>query len=187
MGKTTLARRLAERLGARLLLEPVRGNPFLPLFYDDPARYALATQLYFLLERWRRQREVTTHGGLVIGDHLFEKDLVFADLNLKGGERNAYMAARRALIRLLPRPDLVVFLTAEVRTLAARIRKRGRAYEADMDPDYLQALRRGYTRLFRTYRKAPVLRVATDEHDLPADPVALDDLARRVRARLRRR
>lgn len=158
----------------------------LPLFYADRKRYALPTQLYFLLERWRRQKETTAHGGLVIGDYIFEKDLVFVRQNLAGEEKRAYMRVRRALIRLLPGPHLVLYLTAPVSSLAARIRRRGRAYETGIDDEYLNALSRGFARLFRTYRRGPVLRVDTDTCNFPADPAALDDLARRVREALRR-
>lgn len=152
-GKTTLARLLAERLGAEPLLEVVEENPFLPLFYQDRQRYAFKTQVFFLLSRYRqlsRLRERPLFGG-VVADYLFDKDAIFASLNLEGPEWDLYLDLYRELSLKLPPPDLTVYLRAPVPVLLERIRKRGRPFEERMDPAYLEALSQAYERHFARY------------------------------------
>ncbi|WP_243028129.1 deoxynucleoside kinase [Thermus albus] len=152
-GKTTLARLLAERLGAEPLLEVVEENPFLPLFYQDPKGYAFKTQVFFLLSRYRqlsRLRERPLFGG-VVADYLFDKDAIFASLNLEGSEWELYLDLYRELSPRLPPPDLTIYLRAPVPVLLERIQKRGRPFEEGMDPAYLEALSQAYERHFARY------------------------------------
>ncbi|WP_026175065.1 deoxynucleoside kinase [Thermus igniterrae] len=152
-GKTTLARLLAERLEAETLLEVVEENPFLPLFYQDRKRYAFKAQVFFLLSRYRqlsRLRERPLFGG-VVADYLFDKDAIFASLNLEGPEWDLYLDLYRELSPRLPPPDLTLYLRAPVGVLLERIRKRGRPFEAGMDPAYLEALSEAYERHFARY------------------------------------
>ncbi|GLV47673.1 deoxyguanosine kinase [Thermus sp. LT1-2-5] len=153
VGKTTLARLLAEALGAEPLLEVVEENPFLPLFYQDPKRYAFKAQVFFLLSRYRqlsRLQERPLFGG-VVADYLFDKDAIFASLNLEGPEWDLYLELYRELSPRLPAPDLTVYLRAPVPVLLERIQKRGRPFEAGMDPAYLEALSQAYERHFARY------------------------------------
>ncbi len=153
VGKTTLARLLAQRFGAEPLLEVVEENPFLSLFYQDRKRYAFKTQVFFLLSRYRqlsRLRERPLFGG-VVADYLFDKDAIFASLNLEGPEWDLYLDLYRELSPRLPPPDLTLYLRAPVGVLLERIRKRGRPFEAGMDPAYLEALSEAYERHFARY------------------------------------
>lgn len=165
-GKTTLAQLLAQRLGAEPLLEVVEENPFLPLFYQDRKRYAFKTQVFFLLSRYRqlsRLRERPLFGG-VVADYLFDKDAIFASLNLEGPEWDLYSDLYRELSLKLPPPDLTVYLRAPVPVLLERIRKRGRPFEEGMDPAYLEALSGAYERHFARYAH-PLLVLEADQLD----------------------
>src|SRR5215470_2908500 len=132
VGKTALARRLAAEFGARLVLEQVEENPFLGRFYDDADKYAFPAQLFFLLERYRQQREL---GQLdlfaqgTVADYLFAKDHIFASLTLGLDEFQLYQQIFQLLDERLPHPDLVIYLEARAEVLHRRIRKRSRDYE----------------------------------------------------------
>src|ERR1700752_769980 len=143
VGKTALARRLATEFGSRLILEQVEDNPFLGKFYEDPGRYAFQTQLCFLLERYRQQRELGqpdlfTQG--TIADYLFSKDAIFAGLTLGADEFNLYQQIFQLDGPAIPRPALVIYLEARPEILLRRIRKRGRDYERAIDQEYIEKL-----------------------------------------------
>ncbi len=166
VGKTTLARLLAEALGAEPLLEVVEENPFLPLFYQDPKRYAFKAQAFFLLSRYRqlsRLKERPLFGG-VVADYLFDKDAIFASLTLEGPEWDLYLELYRELSPRLPAPDLTVYLRAPVPVLLERIKKRGRPFERAIDPAYLEALSQAYERHFARYPH-PLLVLEADQLD----------------------
>jgi deoxyguanosine kinase len=166
VGKTTLARLLAEALGAEPLLEVVEENPFLPLFYQDRKRYAFKAQVFFLLSRYRqlaRLKERPLFGG-VVADYLFDKDALFASLTLEGAEWDLYLELYRELSPRLPAPDLTLYLRAPVPVLLERIRKRGRPFEAGIDPAYLEALSEAYERHFARYPH-PLLVLEADQLD----------------------
>lgn len=186
-GKTTLARLLQTHLGGDMLLEAFDANPFLSDFYGDRGRYAFQTQLFFLLSRYRQQQaapELQQQGPL-IADYFFEKDKLFAHLNITGAdELEMYDKLYAALSEKMPRPDLVVYLRAEVDTLMARIAMRDRTYERAMDREYIAALRRGYEMLFAAYTATPLLVIETDEVDFVRRPQDLDDVEHRIRAAL---
>lgn len=160
VGKTTLARRLADSLGSGLLLESADHNPFLERFYRNPREAALSTQLHFLLQRAEQVRRVA-RGDLFepvwIADFLMEKDRLFAEINLDADELALYEAVYRHLVIEAPRPDLVVYLQAPVHVLRERIERRGIDYERGMDPAYLQRLADAYTRFFHAYEEGPLL------------------------------
>jgi deoxyguanosine kinase len=166
VGKTSLARRLAESFGTELLLEGVEDNPFLQRFYRDPKGAALPTQLFFLFQRARQVQELR-QGDMFrpvrVADFLMEKDRLFARMTLDDDELKLYEQAYQHLVLDAPPPDLVIYLQAPVHVLLERIRKRNRDYERYIDSAFLQRLVDAYTRFFHQYSDAPLLIVnATD-------------------------
>jgi len=183
VGKTTLAEALAKELGAGLILEMVEENPFLEDFYRDRRRYAFQTQLFFLLSRYRQQQELRQRDLFsqhVVSDYLFQKDRIFASINLDDAELVLYDQILPLLERELPRPDLVVYLRADLPVLLARIEKRGRAFERGIDPDYLRHLDEAYTHYFFHYRSSPLLVVNTNAVDVVSRPEDRAELIRRI-------
>ncbi|MFQ5895798.1 MAG: deoxynucleoside kinase, partial [Nitrospinota bacterium] len=184
VGKSTLARRLAARLGAGLVLDPAGGNPFLARFYRDRERYALPTQLHFLLNRHRQQEEVRRSKffqSYVVSDYLMEKDRIFARLNLEGEEMQLYEEVWRRLGAGAPPPHLVVLLRASTEELLRRVARRDRPFERGMERDYLDALNGAYAEFFARYRGAPVLELDTEKVDPTRDEGALEELVGAVR------
>ncbi len=179
VGKTTLSRRLADHLGASLLLERAEDNPFLERFYRDPAGAALPTQLHFLFQRARQfaeLRQTDIFHAVQVSDFLMEKDRLFARLNLDEDEYRLYEQVYRRLTIDAPVPDLVVYLQAPVPVLLERIRRRGISYEQGMDPAYLEALSGAYVDFFQRYDRAPVLVVDAARADLARDRAPFDAL-----------
>ncbi len=175
VGKTTLARILGEALPAEVLLEVFEENPFLSDFYADRARYAFQTQIFFLLSRYRQQHRVITRAlrtSPLVSDYLFNKDWLFAHLNLAGDELAMYERVYAILGEQLPTPALVVYLRASTDTLMQRIAYRDRAFERHMSRDYIEALGVEYENLFTHYSDAPVLTIDTDYLDLVGDLAA---------------
>jgi deoxyadenosine/deoxycytidine kinase len=171
VGKTSLARRLADRFGARTVLEEPQANPFLERFYRDSARHALPTQLFFLFQRVAQLREMTQRDlfdQAAVGDFLFEKDPLFARLTLSDDELALYRQIYDTLRPQAPTPDLVIYLQAQPDTLVERVRRRGIASEAAISETYLRALADAYSRFFHHYDAAPLLIVNT-EHLNPVE------------------
>ncbi|THF84900.1 deoxynucleoside kinase [Deinococcus sp. KSM4-11] len=154
VGKTSLAGRLAARYGAELNLEVVEENPFLARFYEHPDTYAFQVQVFFLLSRFKQLSALAQPGlfaGNVVSDYLFDKDFIFAAMNLRDAEFGLYEDLYSHLSPRLPTPDLVVYLRADPQELLRRIDKRGRPFEQDMQASYLAELTRRYDEYFRTY------------------------------------
>jgi deoxyguanosine kinase len=189
-GKTSLARRLAERFGADLLLEAPEENPFLERFYRDMARYALPTQLFFLFQRVR-QLEPLAQPGLfdrpVVADFLLEKDPLFARLTLSADELSLYERIYAALAPQAAAPDLVVYLEARPRTLAERVRRRAASWERGISEAYLAMLAEGYARFFHHYTAAPVLIVNSENLNFVDRDADLELLVGRIRGMKSRR
>ncbi len=167
-GKTSLARQLAERLGARLLLEKHADNPFLEDFYKDPARFAFPTQIFFLLSRYQQQQELTQPDIFhpqVISDYIFARDAIFAYLNLADRELALYEQIYAVLSKNLTRPDLVIYLQSSVDRLLQNIRKRGRSYEKLITEEYLRALNEAYNHFFFHYEETALLIVNATQLD----------------------
>ncbi|HYG67349.1 MAG TPA: deoxynucleoside kinase [Anaeromyxobacteraceae bacterium] len=186
VGKTTLAQLLAERVDARLVLEPVEENPFLAGFYADRRKHAFQTQLFFLLSRFQQQQALAQgdlFGQSTVADYLFAKDRIFAALTLSPDELALYERVFDLVGPRVVRPDLVVYLQARTEVLAARIRKRGREFERHLDNGYLDALSRAYNDFFFHYEETPLLIVNASDIDLenPADADALVQVIRRHR------
>jgi deoxyguanosine kinase len=168
VGKTTLARRLAERFNYPLLLEPATDNPFLDRYYREGRRHALPTQLYFLLNRARQMAELPADdllGPTVVSDFLMEKDDLFAQMTLDDSEYALYRQIYESLDLRTPRPDLVIYLQAPVNVLLGRIARRGIRYEQDIGNEYLETLNQAYTRFFHFYDAAPLLVVNAAQID----------------------
>ena len=183
VGKSTLAQVLARELNARLLLEEVEENPFLARFYEDPEKYAIPVQLYFLLTRYNQQRELMQHPLLeraTVADYLFAKDRIFANLNLAPDELVLYEQVYKLLDAKMAKPDLVVYLLARAEVLAERLRRRNRDYERDISFEYLERVSTAYRDFFFYYDEAPLLVVATSEIDFVNNPGDLADLIREI-------
>ena len=168
VGKTTLGRMLADALPAQLLLEVFDENPFLSSFYGDRKRYAFQTQMFFLISRYHQQFRVIPHTlteSRLISDYFFDKDRLFAHLNLASDEVQMYDRIQAILGVQIPTPDLVVYLRADTDVLMQRIAQRDRMYERNMDPDYIDAVRQAYEDFFSAYDKAPVLAIDTNAID----------------------
>jgi deoxyguanosine kinase len=169
VGKTTLARRLAQSLGGEALLERAEDNPFLERFYQDPRVAALPTQLYFLFQR-SRQLAALRQGDLfrssVVSDFMMEKDRLFARLTLDEDELRLYEQIYGHVAVQVPPPDLVVYLQAPVRVLQERIAGRGVAWERNIPAGYLERLTQAYLEFFHHYESAPLLIVNAAQIDL---------------------
>ena len=168
VGKTTLARMLSEDIQSALLLEVFEENPFLSDFYADRERYAFQTQIFFLLSRYHQQSRVipqTLASDRLVSDYLFDKDSLFAHLNLANDELAMYERVHKILGEQIPTPDLVVYLRASTDVLMQRITHRDRPYERNMARDYIDNLRQAYDDFFATYASAPVLTIDTNDLD----------------------
>ncbi|HEX7053716.1 MAG TPA: deoxynucleoside kinase [Burkholderiales bacterium] len=164
-GKTTLARRLAARLSADVVLEQPEENPFLPRFYRDMARYALPTQLFFLFQRVRMLEPLAQPDMFarpLVGDFLIDKDPLFARLTLSADELALYQKMYDALRPRTPAPDAVIYLQASAATLVERVRRRAKPYERTMTEEYLALLADSYARFFYHYDGAPLLIVNSE-------------------------
>ncbi len=176
-GKTSLVKMLCERTAALPLFEEFESNPFLADFYRDRHRFAFQTQVFFLLSRFRQIQEHFQQLDLfrpqVVSDYMFAKDKIFATLNLDENEIALYQRLSGVLEAQLPRPDYVIYLQADTKTLLQRIRQRDRDYERDMPEAYVEALNRAYNTYFHYYGDSPLLIVNTNHIDFVRAP---DDL-----------
>ena len=176
-GKTSLTKVLANKMHAGTIFEEFEENPFLTKFYADPKKYAFHTQMYFLMSRYRKQREIAQidlFNSRVITDYLFVKDRIFAEVNLNEEEFALYDKIYAILAVDVPRPDLVVYLQAGPEALYKRIRQRGRPYERDIDFEYIERLCEAYNTFFFHYNSSPMLIVNIKGFDFLANPKDLD-------------
>jgi deoxyguanosine kinase len=185
VGKSSLAKILAQKYASRLVKEEVAGNPFLERFYENPRKFAFQTQLFFLLSRYRQQRELAQgdlfEAGLVC-DYILAKDKIFALINLEDDEVSLYESIYKLLVSTLPKPDLVIYLQARPEVLLSRVRKRGVAYERNISLDYLRTLSDAYNEYFFHYNETPLLVVNTSEIDFVESPRDLEHLVREVKS-----
>lgn len=169
VGKTSLARRLADTLNTDTLLEAAQENPFLPRFYEDPEAAALPTQLHFLFQR-ARQMEELRQGDMFkpsrVADFLIQKDRLFAEATLSQDELELYYQVYQRLTLAAPAPDLVIYLQAPVDILLQRVRARGTDYERNISEDYVRRIADAYVRFFYHYNDSPLLIVNTVDFNL---------------------
>jgi deoxyguanosine kinase len=189
VGKTTLARLLQPAFQANILLEVFEENPFLSSFYGDRERYAFQTQIFFLLSRYHQQHQgipkATAGGSNLISDYTFEKDALFARINLKGDELEMYYRVHEALGEKIQQPEMIVYLRADTRLLLQRIALRDRPYERDMDPGYIDQVNRAYDDFFiNSAHKIPVLVIETSHLDYVRYPEDLRWIENRIRQSL---
>ena len=167
-GKTSLAKRLAERLDAKLILEDFEDNPFLERFYENPARYAFHTQIFFLLSRYKQLVELSQEDlfhNYIISDYIFEKDKIFAYLNLQNDELKLYETIVQSIERKIRVPDLVIYLQSTVERLMANIKHRDRDAEKKIAEDYIRDLNEGYNYFFFRFKATKVMIVNVSDID----------------------
>lgn len=189
VGKTSLARLLQPFYKSNILLEVFEENPFLSDFYSDRARYAFQTQIFFLLSRYRQQSstipQAMVSGVDLISDYMFDKDSLFARINLVGDELAMYYRVHEALAEKIPAPTLVVYLRATTSTLMQRIAMRDRPYERQMEWDYIDLLNRTYDDFFlRQYHTSPVLTIDSSSVDFVSNPDDLRSIDLKIRQAL---
>jgi deoxyguanosine kinase len=189
VGKTTLARLLKPAFQAELLLEVFEENPFLSDFYADRERFAFQTQIFFLLSRYHQQRKAVSSamesGTNLISDYTFEKDALFARINLHGDELDMYYRVHEALAEKIWRPNLIVYLRADTAVLMQRIASRDRPYERNMEAIYIDQLNAAYEAFFGAQRRADVLTIDTNQLDYVKNPDHLSWVESRLRQALK--
>ena len=182
-GKTTLCQMLGDTLSAQVVLEKFEENPFLKDFYRDPERYAFQTQIFFLLTRYKQQQDLfqaDLFHRFLVTDYIFEKDKIFAYLNLQDEELKLYETLVGTIERNVPTPDLVVYLQSSVPRLMQNIKHRARSYEANMSETYIRELNEAYNYFFFRYKTARLLIVNAAEMDFVGDRTQYDELVREI-------
>ena len=182
-GKTSLVNLLGKQYGAKVILEDNDTNPFIAKFYEDRDAYSFQTQIFFLLNRFNQylqlaQREL--FNSVVVIDYLFQRDKIFAQLNLEDHEYRLYEQIFNLIDPKAPKPDLVIFLQASTEVLLGRVSKRGRDYEAFMDPDYLDSVNKAFNNFFFYYSNTPLLVINTNEIDFVEKKCDLEELINKI-------
>ncbi len=182
-GKTSLAKMLAGQFNGRLVLEEFEENPFLSRFYADPKRWGFHTQLSFLASRFQQQRTVHDRSlfhQVVISDYIFEKDRIFAHLNLKNEELHLYETLFKQMQVSTPRPDLVVYLQSSTDRLMQNIKKRERSFEKQMSRKYIDELNEAYNYYFFRFEGSPLLIINTTKIDFVEKPEDFKELVHQI-------
>ncbi len=182
-GKTTLAKMLAPRLNAELVLEQFEDNPFLPLFYKEGGMHAFQTQLFFLLSRFKQQQEITQidlFHSCMITDYVFERDRIFASVTLSESELKLYDQVSSVLARNVPKPDLIVYLQSNVDRLYNNIMLRGRPMEQYITREYIELLNEQYNYFFFRYAECPVLIVNSTDIDFVSNAEQFEELVSEI-------
>ena len=182
-GKTSLVNLLEQQYGARVILEENDSNPFIAKFYEDQETYSFQTQIFFLLSRYNQYMELAQRdlfNSVVVIDYLFQRDKIFAQLNLEDHEYRLYEQIYNLISSKAPKPDLVIFLQASTEVLLERVSKRGRDYESFMDPDYLDSVNKSFNNFFFYYSDTPLLVINTNEIDFVEKKCDLEELINKV-------
>jgi deoxyadenosine/deoxycytidine kinase len=182
-GKTSLAKLLHQRLGGKLVLERFEENVFLQRFYEDPQRYAFQTQIFFLMTRYKQLQMLGQQDlfqDYFIADYIFEKDKIFAHLNLQDDELQLYDTLVANIEKSLPKADLVVYLQSSPERLLQNVRSRGREFEAGITKKYIHDLNDAYNYFFFRYKGAPLLIVNSTEIDFVNNEDHFEELVRQI-------
>ncbi len=182
-GKTSLAKKISDKLNAELILEQFEVNPFLEKFYSDRKRYAFQTQMFFLINRFKQQEELNQENlftEYIVSDYVFDKDRIFAYLNLSGEELKLYESIFPLLSGSLRKPDLVVFLQSSVDRLMFNIKKRMRKIERNLTRSYIEELSDAYTHFFFRYSNTPLLIVNSTEIDFVNNDQDFNELFKQI-------
>lgn len=182
-GKTSLVKLLEKEYGARVILEENDSNPFIAKFYEDQETYSFQTQIFFLLSRHNQYMELAQRdlfNSVVVIDYLFQRDKIFAQLNLEDHEYRLYEQIFSLIGSKAPKPDLVIFLQASTEVLLERVSKRNRVYEAFMDPDYLDSVNKAFNNFFFYYSDTPLLVINTNEIDFVEKKCDLEELINKI-------
>ena len=182
-GKTSVATRLAGRLNAKLVLESFEDNPFLQKFYSNPSKYAFRTQMFFLLERFTQSQELRQKElfqNYIVSDYLFEKDKIFAYLNLNDDELKIYEQVVQVLDRNIVMPDLVVYLQSSVERLMGNITGRNREIEKEISRGYIENLNDAYNYFFSRYKNSKVMIVNCEDSDFVNNETDFEDLVNEI-------
>jgi len=183
VGKTSLTKKLADHWQADTLLEGAENNPFLPKFYQDMERFALATQLFFLFQRVEQVRglkQADLFGRPTVADFILDKDPLFARMTLSDQEFRLYQQIYAHLQPQTAAPDLVIYLQAPVEVLHERVRRRGVSYERPISEEYLEKLAESYSRYFYQYEASPLLIVNSENLNFVDDPKDFELLISRI-------
>ncbi|OGU54138.1 MAG: deoxyadenosine kinase [Ignavibacteria bacterium RBG_13_36_8] len=182
-GKTSLAQKLSARLKANLILEEFESNPFLEKFYQERNRYAFQTQMFFLINRYKQQQQLNQEdlfAKYIVSDYIFDKDRIFAYLNLHGEELKLYENLFPLLERDLRRPELVIFLQSGIDRLMLNIRKRSRRIEQGITRSYISELSEAYNNFFFKYSNTPLLIVNTNDIDFVNNKEDFEELYNQI-------
>lgn len=182
-GKTSLAMKLSEKMNSKLILEEFETNPFLEKFYDDRKRYAFQTQMFFLVNRFKQQQALNQEdlfSKFIVSDYIFDKDNIFAYLNLNSEELKLYEALFPLLKRDLRKPDIVIFLQASVDRIMYNIKKRNRNIEKNLTRSYIKELSEAYNNFFFKYNSSPLLIVNSTDIDFVNRENDFDELYNQI-------
>ena len=182
-GKTSLAKKIGERLNAKIIFEQFDNNPFLEKFYLDRKRFAFQTQMFFLINRFKQHQELHQEDLFsehIISDYIFEKDRIFAYMNLSKDELNLYESIYPLLARTLRKPELVIFLQSNTDRLIYNIKKRNRKFERAITRNYLEELSEAYNHYFFRYSSTPLLIVNSTEIDFVNSDKDFDELFKQI-------
>ena len=179
VGKTTLAKILSDRLNGKLILENFEDNPFLEKFYNDPVSYAFHTQMYFLMSRYKQLQEIKQidlFHEYYIADYIFEKDKIFAYLNLQDDELKLYEKIVGLIEKSIVTPDIIIYLQSSVERLMNNIKHRDREIEKEIKEDYIKDLNEGYNYFFFRYKATKVMIVNSAEIDFVNNELDFENL-----------
>ncbi len=182
-GKTSLAKKLSEKIGANLILEEFKENPFLEKFYEDRRKHAFQTQIFFLINRYKQLQLLNQQdlfSRYIVSDYIFDKDRIFAYLNLSGEELKLYDTIFPLLVRDIPKPDLVIYLQSSIDRLMHNIKLRARPFEKNLTRAYLVELSEAYNDFFFKYNDTPLLIVNTTEIDFINRQEDFDELYNQI-------
>ncbi|HAP67124.1 MAG TPA: deoxynucleoside kinase [Nitrospinae bacterium] len=183
IGKTSLVQLLGEYFNAHTVLETVEDNPFLKEFYKNRERYAFQTEMFFLLSRYRQQMSLSQYNlfnRVTITDYIFDRNRIFAYINLNNDEIRLYEDVYSILRHKIPKPDLLIYLQADIDTLKKRINMRGRAFEKNINNEYLDGVNKAFNNYFFHYTQSPILIVNANDINFVERKEDLKDLIKKI-------